>query len=507
MSLLMLLYGLLAAWLAMYGLNSLLLTVVYLWTRGRSTEAVPEPDHWPSVTVQLPIYNELHVVERLIGSVAALDYPRQLLQIQVLDDSSDETTTAARYAVARYAHQGLDIHHVRRCDRAGFKAGALAHGLRSATGELIAIFDADFLPPRDFLRRVIPTFGGPQVGCVQARWDHLNRNYSTLTRAQALGVDAHFAIEQQARHQMGWFLNFNGSAGVWRRQCIEDAGGWQADTLTEDLDLSYRAQLAGWRIAYLPGVRVPGELPPQFDALRRQQSRWAQGSIQVARKVLPLLLRSNQPWPVKLQGALHLTGYMVHPLLLLTLLLSVPLVLSSRGVAAWVPYWFLATAGPPLMCLVAQREQGSGWWRELRFAPLLLLIGMGLALNNTLAMARGVLGQQAEFQRTPKFAVRNDQGQWQTSAYRLHYTRLVWYELLLAAAAVASAVLAHRGPARPLTYWLLIYALAYTCVAAMSLAQAVQGWRGGKPHRLQKGLHWSGRSRPWREPAPRQQGD
>lgn len=507
MSLLMPLYGLLAAWLAIYGLNSLLLTVVHLWTRDRSTASVPEPGRWPSVTVQLPIYNELHVVERLIGSVAALDYPRELLQVQVLDDSTDETTTAAQCAVARHARQGLNIQHVRRSDRSGFKGGALAHGLRWATGELIAIFDADFLPPRDFLRRVIPTFGASEVGCVQARWDHLNRTYSALTRAQALGVDAHFVIEQQARSQAGLFLNFNGSAGVWRRSCIEDAGGWQADTLTEDLDLSYRAQLAGWRIAYLPDVRVPGELPPQFDALRRQQSRWAQGSIQVARKVLPLLVRSNQPWWVKLQGALHLTGYMVHPLLLLTLVLSVPLVLSNRGVAAWVPYWFLATAGPPLMCLVAQRQQGSGWWRELRFAPLLLLIGMGLALNNTLAMARGLLGRHTEFQRTPKFAVRNNQGQWQDSAYRLHYTRLVWYELLLAAAAVASAVWAHRGSARPLTYWLLIYALAYACVAAMSLAQAVQAWRGGKPQGVRRSLQQAGRWRPWHQSAPRQQGD
>jgi len=496
MSLLTLLYGLLAAWLAIYGLNSLVLMVLYLWTRNRSKDAVPEPDQWPSVTVQLPIYNELHVVERLIGSVAALDYPRQLLQIQVLDDSTDETSAAAHCAVARYAQQGLDIQHVRRPDRGGFKAGALAHGLKTATGELIAIFDADFLPPREFLRRVIPFFYDCEVGCVQARWDHLNRNYSALTRAQALGVDAHFVVEQQARHQMGLFLNFNGSAGVWRRECIEDAGGWQADTLTEDLDLSYRAQLAGWRIAYLPGVRVPGELPPQFDALRRQQSRWAQGSIQVARKVLPLLLRSNQPWWVKLQGALHLTGYLVHPLLLCTLLLSVPLVLSNGRVSAWVPYWFLATAGPPLMCLVAQRQQGSGWWRELRFAPLLLLIGMGLALSNTLAMARGLLGKQAEFQRTPKFAVRNDQGQWRDSAYRLHYTRLVWYELLLAAAAAASAVWAHRGPARPLTYWLLIYALAYACVAAMSLAQAWQAWRGGKPQGWKESARQAGQWRP-----------
>jgi len=471
------LYGFLAAWLASYGLNSFFLTVIYLWVRRQRPRPPAQPSVWPSVTVQLPIYNELHVVERSIAAAAALDYPRELLQIQVLDDSTDETRLVAQRMVARYARMGVGIQYLHRASRSGFKAGALANGLEYATGELLAIFDADFAPPRDFLRRTVPHFSAPDVGCVQARWDHLNRTYSILTQAQAMGTDGHFVVEQRARSEAGFFLNFNGSAGVWRRACVWGAGGWQGDTLTEDLDLSYRAQLAGWRILYVPDVRAPGELPPQFDALRRQQARWAQGSIQVARKILPLLVRSDQPLRIKLEGALHLTGYMVHPLLLATLLLTLPMVLTNSRMSAFVPYCLLATAGPPLLYLLAQTERGPGWWRELRFAPILLLLGVGLALNNTVAMARALLGREAGFQRTPKFAVRDGQDRWQDSRYALRCTPLVWWELLLAAFALALALMASGGTARPLAYWLVIYALGYACVAALSLTQAVQAQR------------------------------
>lgn len=482
MPLLEILYGLLAAWLALYGLNSLVLTLIYLRVRREKPPAAPQPASWPTVTVQLPVYNELHVVERAIGAAAALDYPHDCLQIQVLDDSTDATTALAQQAVARYAQMGLNIQHLQRSDRTGFKAGALAGGLRRASGDLVAVFDADFVPSRDFLRRIVPYCARPEVGCVQARWDHLNRTYSLLTRAQAMGIDAHFQIEQTARSRAGLFLNFNGSAGVWRRTCIEDAGGWQADTLTEDLDLSYRAQLRGWRVLYVPDVGVAGELPPQFDGLRRQQARWAQGSIQVARRVLPRLLASPQPWPVKLEGALHLTGYMVHPLLLVTLLLTLPMALTQGRWPAFVPYFLLASAGPPLLCLVAQAERGPRGWRGLAIAPLVLLIGMGLALNNAVAMCRAFMSREGEFQRTPKFAVRGSQERWENSVYALRCSPLVRWELLLAAFALLSAWLTAGSAGSALSIWLLIYALGYGFVAMLSLGQAFQARRRAMAH-------------------------
>jgi cellulose synthase/poly-beta-1,6-N-acetylglucosamine synthase-like glycosyltransferase len=478
MLLLEVLYAFLATWLALYGLNSLLMSVLYLRLRRRTSRKPIPPDVWPTVTVQLPIFNELHVAERAIAAAAALDYPSHRLQIQVLDDSTDETRAIARRAVERFVQHGVDMQYIHRTDRTGFKAGALAEGLSKARGELIAIFDADFLPARDFLRRVVPSLSVSGVGCAQARWDHLNRDYSMLTRAQAMGIDGHFAVEQRVRSEAGFLLNFNGSAGVWRRACIEDAGGWHADTLTEDLDLSYRAQLAGWRIVYLPDVRAPAELPPQFDALRRQQARWAQGSIEVVRKLLPRLLRSSQPWLVKVEGALHLTGYMVHPLLLATLLLTLPMVLTQSRMGAVVPFWFLATAGPPLLYLVAQSERGAGWWRELRCAPFLLLLGMGLALSNTVAMANAFLGRQGSFQRTPKFAVRGTAGRWQDSAYALCCPALVWWELLLAALALLCAAVAAGSGARLLSFWMALYAMAYCFVAALSLTQALRRHEG-----------------------------
>ena len=310
------LYALCVVLLSLYGFNSLVLTWLYLRHRHDPNPASPPPEIWPHVTVQLPIYNEMYTIERLLSAVAGLDYPDGRLEIQVLDDSTDDTRRVAARTVARLRQRGIDVAHVTRRDRADFKAGALAAGMARAKGELVAIFDADFIPPPDFLRRVVPHFADPAIGCVQTRWGHINRDYSFFTRAQALGVDGHFVVEQTARSRAGLFINFNGTAGVWRRACIEDAGGWQGDTITEDLDLSYRAQLRGWRMGYLPHVVVPAELPVQISAFKRQQSRWAQGSIQTVLKMIGPLLRSSQPWRVKLGGVVHLTNYLVHPLML-----------------------------------------------------------------------------------------------------------------------------------------------------------------------------------------------
>ena len=280
------LYYLVLSVLALYGMHRLVLLAIFFWTRRRNPERPPDPDLWPRVTVQLPIFNERYVATRLIDAVCALDYPRDRLEIQVLDDSTDDTRERVAACVERQRRLGFDIRHLHRTDRTGYKAGALAAGCAEARGDLLAIFDADFVPPTDFLLRTVPYFADQEIGVVQARWEHVNRDYSLLTQAQAIFLDAHFRIEHQARNRGGNFFNFNGTAGLWRRQAIDDAGGWQHDTLTEDLDLSYRAQLAGWRFLFLPDVVAPAELPVDANAFKRQQFRWAKGSVQTARKLL-----------------------------------------------------------------------------------------------------------------------------------------------------------------------------------------------------------------------------
>jgi cellulose synthase/poly-beta-1,6-N-acetylglucosamine synthase-like glycosyltransferase len=484
------LYVLCVVLLSIYGFNGLVLTWLYLRHRHDPIPEPPSPAEWPYVTVQLPIYNELHTAERLMVTTAGLDYPRDRLEIQVLDDSTDATRRVAARAVARLRRQGINVVHFTRSDRAGFKAGALAAGLAKAKGELIAIFDADFLPPPDFLQRVVPHFAEPGVGCIQTRWGHLNRDYSLFTRAQALGVDGHFVVEQTARNRTGLFINFNGTAGVWRRTCIEDAGGWQGDTLTEDLDLSYRAQLRGWQIGYLPNVVVPAELPAQISAFKRQQARWAQGSIQTALKLLGPLLRSAQPWSVKLEGVVHLTSYLVHPLMLLVVLLTLPMSFCHSWVLAAAPWLMVAAVGPPLLYTVAQvadgstelTEVGEHWHYRLWALPLLVLLGMGLALSNTRAVLKAVLGLHQGFQRTPKFALRRPEDTWAGSVYALSRDSLIWGELGLAVFALA--LLAAPGVHWGFAPWLLLYASSFGYVGAITLRQAHQRRRClCRPHR------------------------
>jgi cellulose synthase/poly-beta-1,6-N-acetylglucosamine synthase-like glycosyltransferase len=481
-----LVYAVCAVLLSVYGFNSLILTWLFLRHRDPPRERTNkqasqlvhrghQPSAVPHVTVQLPIYNELHTVERLLESVARLDYPRNRLEIQLLDDSTDDTRQVSSRAVARLQREGVNVVHITRSDRDGFKAGALAAGLGPACGEFVAIFDADFVPPPDYLRRVVPLFDDPVVGCVQTRWGHLNRQYSIFTEIQALGVDGHFIVEQTARSRAGLFINFNGTAGVWRRSCIDDAGGWQGDTLTEDLDLSYRAQLRGWRIAYLPDVVVPAELPAQISAFKQQQARWAQGSIQTALKLLVPLFRSDQRWHVKLEGAIHLTSYLVHPLMLMLILLTLPMSFSYSWVLAVAPWLMMAAVGPPLMYVVAQLAEGDGWRGRLRVLPLLVLLGMGLALSNTRAVLRAVLGRQESFRRTPKFALRRRGDNWVSSAYVVRGDGLVWGELGLSLFALA--LLASPGVNWGFAPWLLLYAGGFGYVAFVNMRQIRQRQR------------------------------
>ncbi len=375
-------------------------------SRHRAPLAVPSIDRLPRVTVQLPVYNERRVVERLIEAATLLDYPSDLLEIQVLDDSTDETSPRVEACVARARERGVDVRVLRRTSRAGFKAGALANGLERARGEIVVVFDADFVPAPDFLRRIVGHFDDPAIGMVQARWGHLNRDATLWTVAQAVLLDAHFLLEHATRMREGLFFNFNGTAGAWRRAAIEDAGGWSHDTLTEDLDLSYRAQLAGWRFAFDPGLICPAELPGPLEALKSQQRRWTRGSIQTARKLLPRVWASTLPLPVKLEALLHLTGNLVYPVALLVGVLSLPaLYWAPRAGWLLVPQVVILLAGlvPTLGFLgVAQVIQGVPWWRVVRDVAAALFLTAGLSVNNGWAACAGFGRRLGRWERTAK---------------------------------------------------------------------------------------------------------
>ena len=387
---------------------------IYLYYR-RPAGTVRPPARFaqlPPVTVQLPMYNEGHLSASIIDAACRLDYPPDLLQIQVLDDSTDHSARISRRAVDRWARRGVNIQYLHRSRRRGFKAGALADGLQRATGRFVAIFDADFVPPRRFLRRTIHHFTHAQVGMVQTRWDHMNRADSLLTRCQAIYLDAHFIVEQAARSASGLWINFNGTAGIWRRSTIEDAGGWQADTLTEDLDLSYRAQLRGWRFIFLPRVGCPAQLPPDINAFKSQQHRWTKGSIQTALKLLPAVLKHPVPLPVKVEAFFHLTG----PLLCLFVtgmaVLSLPVIYLNtmpgipKAIATLIGLGLFAggTASVAALWVVGQKARHQPVWATIGQVPLLLSIGIGVAMNNARGCLEALIGHQSPFVRTPKYA-------------------------------------------------------------------------------------------------------
>jgi hypothetical protein len=460
--------------LALYGANSLLLSVLY-WMRCRVRPPAPPPlRHAPHVTVQLPVYNEYHTLKRLVAAAVALDYPRDRLEVQILDDSTDATTELAARLAAQYSAQGLNLVHLHRDSREGFKAGALAAGLAQARGEFVAIFDADFVPPRDYLLRTLPHFADPRTGCVEARWGHLNPDYSLLTEIQTVLLDFHFVVEQPTRQAAQVFVSFNGSGGVWRRECLDQVG-WSADTITEDLDLSYRAQLAGWRIVYLPDVVVPGELPIQMDALKSQQSRWAKGTVQTCLKLIGPVLRAPLPLRVKLQAFMQLSIYFTQPAMLLLFLLM-PFVAWRGGSAPSVLAWgWLATAGPLALVISGQLGQPARHWRRLRVLPLLLVMGVGLCLVNSVAVLEALLRRPSTFERTPKFAVGNTRRRadaWRQSLYAPRPGRLVWVELALSVYAGASALAMATVGQWTLVPWMLLYMAGFAWTGGQSLLQA-----------------------------------
>ena len=480
-------YYLILGTLAVYGVHRLALVALYYRTRHLAPGAPPTPAAWPRVTVQLPLYNEMYVAERLIDAAARLDYPLDRLEIQVLDDSTDETRELVARQVERYRQEGLPIRHLHRVDRTGFKAGALAAGQAEASGELVAIFDADFVPPADFLRRMVPHFHDPGVGMVQARWEHINRRYSLLTRIQAVFLDGHFIIEHAARARSGMFFNFNGTAGIWRRQAIDDAGGWQHDTLTEDLDLSYRAQLAGWEFRFLSDVTAPAELPVEVNAFKRQQFRWAKGSLQTARKLLWRLLRAPVPLRAKVEGFVHLTNNTSYLLMVALSILVFPAMLLRRGddvrllLLLDLPMFLAATVSVIVFYAVSQRERGSRWGRDLLFLPFLMGVGIGLAINNSRAVVSGLLRNGGVFERTPKYRIEKRRDGWRGKRYRVAQDSTVLVEGLLAVyfcLCFVTAVRLHMWPSLPFLY---LFLQGYSYMFLLSVLPARRARRADSP--------------------------
>ena len=410
--------------LSIYGLHRYYLTFLYLKNRNKAPRPLERFDSLPRVTVQLPIYNERYVAERLLDSVTRIDYPREQLEIQVLDDSTDETRIICSQLVAEYARAGVPISYCHRENREGFKAGALAEGLKKAAGEFIAIFDADFAPPPSILRDMVHYFTDPQVAVVQGRWTWINRHTSNLTEVEAIMLDGHFVIEHGARNFSGRFFNFNGTAGMWRRSAIVDAGGWQHDTLTEDTDLSYRAQLKGWKFVYDPRIVCPSELPVEMNAFKTQQSRWAKGLIQTAKKLLPVIWRSSQPLDIKLEASFHLTANIAYPLMTLFALILLPAMIV-RFYQGWyqmlyldLPLFLASTCSVSSFYMVAQRElYPETWPSRVKYIPLLMATGIGLAVTNAKAVVEALLGIDSAFVRTPKYRVESREENWERKKY------------------------------------------------------------------------------------------
>lgn len=435
-----------------YSVFQFFLAISYLRSKRRHARVAAPPDHWPLVTIQLPVYNELYVIERLMDAVGAIDYPKEKLQIQLIDDSTDESAEVGRRKVEELHRSGLTVEHIRRTERTSFKAGALQHALASATGEFIAIFDADFVPRPDFLKKTMPSFTHEKIGAVQTRWGHLNRDYSVLTRLQALALDLHFSVEQRGRNANGCFINFNGTAGVWRKQAIVDAGGWRDITLTEDLDLSYRAQLRGWKFLYLEDVVSPAELPVEINALKSQQFRWNKGGAETARLMLPAIARTKLPLRVKLHAVAHLLNSSVYVFVLLSTILSVPFLFAHAAlpdIDLTLAYGFL-TALALLSFAYLISFVGRGRSRQYVFEyPTFLSLSLGLSLHNSIAVLKGFFGGRSAFIRTPKFNISGTQS-WHRNKYlRRQIKPLTWLEggmaIYLAAGVVAGFRMGYYG--------------------------------------------------------------
>jgi cellulose synthase/poly-beta-1,6-N-acetylglucosamine synthase-like glycosyltransferase len=474
--------------LAIYGMHRY--TLVYLYYKHRK-DYRPDPprlfDELPLVTVQLPIYNEQFVIDRLLEAICAMEYPAGKLEIQVLDDSTDETQTVAAALVERYAALGHPIEYIHRTNRHGYKAGALDAGLKIARGEYIAIFDADFVPPPDWLMRVIHHFAEPAIGMVQTRWTHLNRDYSMLTQIEAILLDGHFVLEHGARARSGDFFNFNGTAGMWRRRAITDAGGWQHDTLTEDTDLSYRSQMAGWKFKYLPDIECPAELPIEMSAFKTQQARWAKGLIQTSIKVLPMMMKSNVPRRIKIEAVYHLTANMSYPLMVVMSALLIPAMIC-RFYQGWfqmllidVPLFAASSFSISVFYLVSQRVLFPKTWMKTYFyLPFLMALGIGLTVTNTKAVMEALFGIKSAFARTPKYRVAKKGEKSQAGKYRKRLVLAPWIELVIGCYFLLAILYTFSNHNYFTAPFLILFVIGYWYTGLMSLLQGrFERWRSG----------------------------
>ena len=469
--------------LAAYGMHRYKLLYDYFVYRKNVPAAPPPVVNWPKVTIQLPIFNERYVIERLVDAVSQFDYPHELLDIQVLDDSTDETREVARACVERHAAEGLPISYIHRTSREGYKAGALENGLQTARGEFVAIFDADFIPPADFLRRTIPHFlnpnGGAEIGMVQTRWTYLNGDYSLLTRVETILLDGHFVIEHGGRSRRGTFFNFNGTGGVWRRAAIDAAGGWEHDTLTEDTDLSYRAQLKGWKFLYLPGIECPSELPVDMNGFKAQQARWAKGLIQTAKKILPKVFRSDVPFHIKSEAFFHLTANISYPLMVLlsTMLLPAMIVRFYQGwfqmLVIDLPLFLASTCSISSFYLAAQKElHPKNWLTTFLYMPFVMATGIGLSVRNAQAVLEAIFGKQSEFARTPKFKIEGKSGTFAAKKYRNKSGWMPYCEIALGLYFALTVVYAIVNENYATVPFLFLFVWGYLYTGCMSLSQS-----------------------------------
>lgn len=464
--------------LSVYGVHRYFLTYVYLKNRRKRRKPEMTFGELPRVTVQLPMYNERYVVERLLAAAARIDYPKDRLEIQVLDDSTDETAYLCARLVTEYQQAGVPISYQHRTNREGYKAGALAAGMEKSTGELIAIFDADFVPPPNILYQMLPYFTDERVAVVQGRWTWINRHYSNLTEIEAIMLDGHFVIEHGARHLSQRFFNFNGTAGMWRRAAIEDAGGWQHDTLTEDTDLSYRAQLKGWKFVYDPDIECPSELPVEMNSFKTQQARWAKGLIQTAKKLLPVIWRSDQPLYIKIEATLHLTANISYPLMVLFSLILFP-ALIVRFYMGWfqmlyldLPMFIASTCSVGSFYMVSQRElYPHGWVARLKYIPFLMAAGIGLSIVNAKAVIEALFDVKSEFVRTPKYRVEGRAGAWERKKYKKRGGWIPYVEMALGGYFLYTSAYAMSTQNYLTVPFLLLFFIGYAYMGTMSLFQ------------------------------------